>query len=59
MEEKICINCKSLKTGRIMECKRRRKNKEIIDIFSTTCPKYEWNEVETVCEHFTKAKVKK
>lgn len=47
MEEKNCMTCKNLQTGRYMLCKRKRKNKEIIDVFNTRCSKYDWNEIET------------
>ena len=46
MEDKKCINCKHLRTGRHMLCDKKRKNKEVIDIFNSSCRKYEWNEVE-------------
>lgn len=29
-----------------MLCDKKRKNKEVIDIFNSSCRKYEWNEVE-------------
>lgn len=52
MEEKeCCMNCKSLKTGRINECKRKRKDKEIIDIFHYRCNKYENDGIPLISDY--------
>lgn len=59
MEEKNCITCSYLKTGKHNICKKRRgKNREIFDIFYYSCPKYEFNGIKTVRDGYIKAKVK-
>lgn len=58
MEEKNCMTCSYLKTGRHNICKKKRKNKEIYDIFYHCCSKYDFNGIETVRDGYIKAKVK-
>lgn len=50
-EQKACINCLHIKTGRVHECKKKRRNKEIIDIFHNCCNKYESDGIPLVSDY--------
>lgn len=60
MEEKNCMTCSHLETGRHNICKKKRgKNREIFDIFYYSCSRYEFNGIKTIRDGYVKAKVKK
>ncbi len=59
MEEKNCMTCLYLKTGKHNICKKKRKNREMYDIFYHCCSKYDFNGIKTVRDGYVKAKVKK